>query len=119
MAVIALLVSLASGVLAFRRLWFQVPVEVPGLRKFLLPTAAIAASAEVAAAGGQFLAGRAEVPASRRGITLRPRGESAEDLVQRRLRPRGHAIVHHAEPSAGAVRLPVPGALREPGRRGR
>ncbi|MFD4669643.1 molybdopterin-dependent oxidoreductase [Lentzea sp. NPDC058450] len=72
-AVIAPVVSLVVGVAAFRWLWSQAPAVVPGRRKFLLSTAAIAAGAGVAAVGGQLLAGRVDVEASRRAITLRPR----------------------------------------------
>ncbi|MGW6936485.1 molybdopterin-dependent oxidoreductase [Lentzea sp. NPDC054927] len=77
-SVVAPLASLVVGVAAFRWLWSQAPVVVPGRRRFLLSTAAIAAGAGVAAAGGQWLAGRVDVEASRRGITLRPRETAPE-----------------------------------------
>ncbi|WP_323055912.1 molybdopterin-dependent oxidoreductase [Lentzea sp. NEAU-D7] len=83
--VIAPLASLVAGVAAFRWLWSRgqaqtpAPAEAPGRRKFLLSTAAIAAVAGVAAAGGQWLAGRVDVEASRRGITLRP-GKKAPEI---------------------------------------
>lgn len=73
LAVLAPLVSLVVGVAAFRWLWAQAPAVEPGRRRFLLSTAAIAAGAGVAAVGGQLLAGRVDVEASRRGIRLRPR----------------------------------------------
>lgn len=77
-SVVAPLASLVVGVLAFRWLWSQAPVEVPGRRRFLWSTAVIAAGAGVAAVGGQLLAGRVDVEASRRGITLRPRVKAPE-----------------------------------------
>ncbi|HEX8866800.1 MAG TPA: molybdopterin-dependent oxidoreductase, partial [Lentzea sp.] len=77
-AVVAPLASLVVGVVAFRWLWSQAPAVVPGRRRFLLSTAAVAAGAGVAAVGGQWLAGRVDVEASRRGITLRPRETAPE-----------------------------------------
>ncbi|ANZ43129.1 molybdopterin-binding protein [Lentzea guizhouensis] len=77
-AVIAPLASLLVGVAAFRWLWSQAPVEVPGRRRFLVSTAAIAAGAGVAAVGGQLLAGRVDVEASRRGIRLQPQETAPE-----------------------------------------
>ncbi|MDX8034054.1 molybdopterin-dependent oxidoreductase [Lentzea sp. BCCO 10_0856] len=77
-SVVAPVASLVVGVAAFRWLWSQAPVVAPGRRRFLLSTAAIAAGAGVAAVGGQWLAGRVDVEASRRGITLRPRETAPE-----------------------------------------
>ncbi|USX54731.1 MULTISPECIES: molybdopterin-dependent oxidoreductase [Lentzea] len=77
-SVIAPIASLVAGVVVFRWLWSLAPAEVPGRRKFLLTTAAIAAGAGVSAVAGQFLAGRVDVEASRRGITLRPRDKAPE-----------------------------------------
>lgn len=78
LAVLAPMASLVVGVAAFRWLWAQSLEEVPGRRKFLLSTAAIAAGAAVAAAGGQLFAGRVDVEASRRGIRLRPEETAPE-----------------------------------------
>ncbi|WP_245733621.1 molybdopterin-dependent oxidoreductase [Lentzea jiangxiensis] len=80
-AVLAPLASLVVGVAAFRWLWAQAPAAAPAQdrRRFLISTAAIAAGAGVAAVGGQFLAGRVDVEASRRGITLRP-GRKAPEI---------------------------------------
>ncbi|MFD5827143.1 molybdopterin-dependent oxidoreductase [Lentzea sp. NPDC060358] len=78
-SVVAPIASLVVGVAAFRWLWARSPAEVPGRRKFLISTAAIAAGAGVAAVGGQLLAGRVDVEASRRGITLRP-GQKAPEI---------------------------------------
>ncbi|GGU42915.1 molybdopterin-dependent oxidoreductase [Lentzea flava] len=78
-AVVAPLASLVAGVAAFRWLWSREPAVAPGRRRFLLSTAAIAAGAGVAAVGGQLLAGRVDVEASRRGIALRP-GEKAPEI---------------------------------------
>lgn len=77
-SVLAPLASLVAGVAAFRWLWSLAPAVVPGRRKFLLSTAAVAAVAGVAAVGGQLLAGRVDVEASRRGIRLRPRETAPE-----------------------------------------
>ncbi|MGI5498942.1 molybdopterin-dependent oxidoreductase [Lentzea sp. CA-135723] len=82
-AVLAPVASLVVGVLAFRWLWSrEKPAETaagtPGRRRFLVSTAAIAAGAGVAAVGGQWLAGRVDVEASRRAITLRPRVKAPE-----------------------------------------
>ncbi|MGI5502327.1 molybdopterin-dependent oxidoreductase [Lentzea sp. CA-135723] len=77
-SVVAPLASLVVGVAAFWLLWSQAPAEKPGRRRFLLTTAAVAAGAGVAAMGGQLLAGRVDVEASRRGITLRPREKAPE-----------------------------------------
>ncbi|MDX8056772.1 molybdopterin-dependent oxidoreductase [Lentzea sp. BCCO 10_0798] len=78
-AVLAPLASLVAGVAAFRWLWSQAaPAVVPDRRRFLLSTAAIAVGAGVSALGGQLLAGRVDVEASRRAITLRPRETAPE-----------------------------------------
>ncbi len=78
-SVIAPLASLVVGVAVFRWLWSQAPAVAPGRRRFLLSTAAVAAGAGVAAVGGQWLAGRVDVEASRRGIALRP-GQTAPEI---------------------------------------
>ena len=78
LAVLAPLTSLVVGVAAFRWLWSQAPAVEPGRRRFLLSTAAIAVGAGLAAVGGQLLAGRVDVEASRRGIRLRPRETAPE-----------------------------------------
>jgi DMSO/TMAO reductase YedYZ molybdopterin-dependent catalytic subunit len=78
-SVLAPLASLVVGVAAFRWLWTRSPAVAPSRRRFLLSTAAIAAGAAVAGVGGQLLAGRVDVEASRRGITLRP-GKKAPEI---------------------------------------
>ncbi|SES14088.1 DMSO/TMAO reductase YedYZ, molybdopterin-dependent catalytic subunit [Lentzea xinjiangensis] len=78
-SVLAPLASLVVGVAAFRWLWSQAPAVAPGRRRFLLSAAAVAGGAGVAAVGGQWLAGRVDVEASRRGIALRP-GETAPGI---------------------------------------
>ncbi|SMD19341.1 DMSO/TMAO reductase YedYZ, molybdopterin-dependent catalytic subunit [Lentzea albidocapillata] len=78
-SVLAPLASLVAGVAAFRWLWSQaVPAVVPERRRFLLTTAAIAVGAGVSALGGQLLAGRVDVEASRRAIRLQPREKAPE-----------------------------------------
>ncbi|MET9227503.1 molybdopterin-dependent oxidoreductase [Lentzea sp. NPDC003310] len=78
-AVLAPVTSLLVGMAAFRWLWSREPAEAPGRRRFLLSTAAVAAGAAVAGVGGQLLAGRVDVEASRRGIALRP-GRKAPEI---------------------------------------
>ncbi|WP_090044820.1 molybdopterin-dependent oxidoreductase [Lentzea fradiae] len=73
------LTSLVVGVVVFRWLWSRArPAEVPGRRRFLVSAGLVAAGAAVAGAGGQLLAGRVDVEASRRRITLRPRDPAPE-----------------------------------------
>jgi DMSO/TMAO reductase YedYZ molybdopterin-dependent catalytic subunit len=74
---VAPLASLVVGATVFRlahRTAGPAPATVPGRRRFLLISGGIAAGAGVLAAGGQLLANRVDVEASRRGVgPLTPR----------------------------------------------